>query len=621
MLRFVLTLVLPPLLALVLVPSFPNPAASAIGTAASATELTATAARADLGPLFLPSLEHAPQHSVPLDATALDSVIVETMELYHIPGMAACIVKDGQIVWHESYGYADVEQNIEVTDATVFMLASISKTFVATAIMQLWEEGLIGLDDDINDYLPFDVSNPWHPYSTISIRMILAHTSSIAYNADVWLPLITWGSDSPIPLGEFLADYLDPGGDMYSQYNYKYNAPGTGGEYSNIAYALAGYLVEVISGQTCEQYCQEHIFAPLGMGETSWFLAGLEEDNIAVPTEYNDSEYVPYGHFGFPVYPAGQLRTSSLQLARHMQAFLQLGQIEGNRILERETVQMMRTVQYLNVPVFPGYRWGLGWYAINSPYGWLWGHTGGIFGVSTLMYCHPEENYGVIYLTNGDGSDGHGIIAVELIEYAINFDPSPVYLASFTVQRQSRDALLTWKITHTGDDPGFHVWRQQPGRDHDQERVRISGEPITGRLDYEYVDLAAPDGAAEYWLRQVEGGGDENDSEIWFGPAYLAATEVVGPSRLQLTRVFPNPFNPRTMIEYFLPEAAQVRLVVYDVRGRLLNTVAVGPATAGYHTVVWDGRTERGEKAASGIYFVRLETETDIATRKVVLAE
>ncbi|UCE18970.1 MAG: serine hydrolase [Gemmatimonadota bacterium] len=360
-----------------------------------------------------------PEGSSALDTARLDSVIVVTMDEYHIPGMAACVVKDGRIVWNRAYGYAHVENNVEVSDATLFMLGSISKTFVATALMQLWEKGLFDLDDDVNDYLPFDVVNPYHPDAAITFRMILAHTSSIARNDWLWFPsMLTWGADSPIPLNEFLQDWLVPGGVHYSQANYKLYPPGGGGEYSNIAYTLAGLLVEEISDLSFEQYCQDSIFTPLGMNETSWFLSELDIDHIAMPTGWDGDAYFSYGQFGFPVYPAGQLRTSSLQLARHLIAFMQKGRIDDVRVLDSTTVEMMTTVQYPGIAVLPGVDWGLGWYGFDTGSGWMWGHEGGIYGVTTLMYFSPTENSGVIYLTNGDGTNGHGIIAVELFEFA-----------------------------------------------------------------------------------------------------------------------------------------------------------------------------------------------------------
>ena len=131
------------------------------------------------------------------------------MEMNHIPGVSACVVKGGRVLWHGTYGYADVIDSVSVTDSTIFLLASTSKSVTATAIMQLWEKGLLGLDDDISDYLPFPVRNFHHPNSAITFRMLLAHTSSISYNYGAWMPYINWEGDSEISLEEFLRVWLE----------------------------------------------------------------------------------------------------------------------------------------------------------------------------------------------------------------------------------------------------------------------------------------------------------------------------------------------------------------------------------------------------------------------------
>jgi len=359
------------------------------------------------------------------DATELDSFIVTIVDSLHVPGVAACIVKDNEVVWHGEYGYADVGHGVEVTDSTLFMLASISKTFVATALMQLWEDGLFDLDDDVNTYLPFPVRNPLYPDTPITFRMILAHTSSIARNDQFWLPLLTWGADSPIPLDYFLQNWLLPGGVYYRHTNYKQYPPGAGGQYSNIAFALAGYLVEQLSGQAFEEYCRDSVFGPLGMDETSWFLSELDFGQIAMPTGYDGFTYYQYGQYGFPVYPCGQLRTSALQLARHLVAFMNDGGIDGHQVLDSSTVELMTEIQYPHIRVFPDIpemEWGLGWYGVDTGDGYIWGHDGGLFGVTTAMWCYPEEKMGTIILTNGDANEGISLIFSFLFLFALDND-------------------------------------------------------------------------------------------------------------------------------------------------------------------------------------------------------
>ena len=239
------------------------------------------------------------------DSTYLDSIIVQIMEEHHVPGASTYIFRDNQILWNRSYGYADIKQNKKVTDSTTFITASISKVFTATALMQLWEDGLFELDDNINNYLPpeLQVVNPDYPDDAITFRHLLTHTSSIAYDWPLTASLYCIG-DCPTPLESFLIDYLMPGGKYYNRGPFISWAPGTKWEYGNEDIALLGYLVEVLSDTSFEDYCQQNIFIPLGMNETSFFLSGMDNNNIALPYyEYSGGEHRTDGHVGFPVYP------------------------------------------------------------------------------------------------------------------------------------------------------------------------------------------------------------------------------------------------------------------------------------------------------------------------------
>ena len=330
------------------------------------------------------------------DSTELDSFITRFMENGNIPGLATCIVKDEEIIWNNQYGYADIGRNILAADCTLFMLASISKTITSVAIMKLWEDGEFGIDENISDYLPFDVINPNQPGEIITFRHLLTHTSGINDN---WFVMPYYPGDSPIPLNEYLENYLTPGEQYYyPNLNFHNWPPGTDYSYCNNAVALAGYLAQQIRQLPFEVFCREFIFYPLDMNETEWFLADLDTADIALPYYYSGGSYTSYGHFGYSDYPSGQLRTSASQLASFLTMFMSGGMHGANRILYQSTIDTMMTIQFPEVDDSQG----LIWYTFQLGGRTLWGHSGGDQGVSTDMYFCPEENSGVIALNNGE---------------------------------------------------------------------------------------------------------------------------------------------------------------------------------------------------------------------------
>ncbi len=380
---------------------------------------------------LLPMLNECDQHVSPdmlqpadygvlHDSTYLDSVIRYRMGIYHIPGAQTLALKNGQIIWKMPFGYAYVQDSIEVADTTVFTVMSVSKTMVAWAAMQLWERGVFGLDDDINDYLPFQVIHPLYPDSIITFRMLMAHTAGLRDCLSTFNEMFSWGQDSPIPLGEFLQDYFVPGGAYYfADSNFTPYAPGTAWEYCNFAIALLAYVVEYMA-DSFPVYCRDSIFDPLSMNKSCWFLSELDTMGMAMPYNWSGS-YVPYGQYGFVGYPAGFLRTNTPELVRSLQAFMQHGQIDGVRILDSTTVEMMTTVQY--PAVNPD--WGLIWFKLLLYGRNLWGHSGGGPGFCTFQFYCPAENTGVIVLTNMTSSlswNGVRYIADEIFDFAAEYD-------------------------------------------------------------------------------------------------------------------------------------------------------------------------------------------------------
>jgi CubicO group peptidase (beta-lactamase class C family) len=334
----------------------------------------------------------------------LDSYIETEMEDGRIPGMGIAIIANDEVVYAQGYGWANIEDQLPVTADTPFMLASISKVFTGTALMQAVEAGALSLDDSINDLLPFEVDNPLVDGEDITVRHLATHSSGIRDRGNVWGQLgdpdalYVYG-DSEIPLGEFLEGYLVEGGEWYNAERNFYDAlQGDEYHYSNIASALAGYLLEVTTGVPLDDHSDANIFGPLGLTNTGWHLADHDESLVAMPYRWSGGQHEPFGHFGYPDYPDGQLRSSPADLARFMLAYGQGGALEGVRILESATVEQMWEAQYPSLEPTQG----IFWYWDDFSGRAVIGHNGSDYGVATDMYYDPETGVGIVALVNAD---------------------------------------------------------------------------------------------------------------------------------------------------------------------------------------------------------------------------
>jgi len=334
------------------------------------------------------------------DDAELVAFIEDLMEQGHIPGLAAAVVKGEEIIWSGGFGTADFTAGAAATADTLFMIASVSKTVTGVALMQVYDDGLCALNDDVSYYLPFDVYNPRYPNQVITIRHLLTHTSGIADNWDI-LEANYVDGDSPIPLGDFLEDYLVPGGAFYrANGNFLNFYPGEDYEYTNVGAALVGYLVESITGVDFAEYCDNNIFTPLGMDHTAWHLADLDTTRLAVPYEYlsGSGSYASYGQYGYPDYPDGLLRTSAEELAVFLIAFINRGAFGGQRILTAGTADLMRQTPYPGIDSDQG----LIWYYRNQHGSRLLGHNGAEYGAAAEMFFRPADNVGFVVMINTD---------------------------------------------------------------------------------------------------------------------------------------------------------------------------------------------------------------------------
>lgn len=339
----------------------------------------------------------------PAVAGALGRRIAKLVSRAPLPGLAVAAVQDRSVIYSSGFGLANVRSRQPVTADTPFLLASVSKLVTGVAALQLIERGQLSLGTDAQSLLPFSVRNPSYPGDPITVEMLMDHTSSIRDNYTIANQLYTDG-DPELSLGEFLGGYLVQGGELYQQgRNYYRTAPGEEGNYSNVGIALLGLLVERASGVPFDAYCESNIFAPLGMDNTSWKLAGLDPALVAMPylmsrNRLGRVRFGAQGHYGFPDYPNGLLRSSVNDLARFLIMLMNDGSVDGVRVLQESTIDLMRRATNRDIDPLQGL---VGYYE-EAPNGLIYGHDGAESGVATRLFFRIEDRRGVIVLTNGD---------------------------------------------------------------------------------------------------------------------------------------------------------------------------------------------------------------------------
>jgi CubicO group peptidase (beta-lactamase class C family) len=316
-----------------------------------------------------------------VEFTDFDSEISKEMSSYQIPSISACVIKNDEMVWIKYYGNSTVNNSLPDSE-TIYPVASVSKTIIVTAVMQLFEQELIDLDADINNYLPISIRNPNYPDNKITARMLLTHTSGLAWPVDDYevpgfynyYPL-----DSAPPLSEWIPQYVLPGGSHYVNAVWKNTVPGERELYSNIGTAVLGYLVEVISGMDFNTYCTQNIFTPLEMNSTSYAYSDLNMNNVV--NIYWDN-YQQIEHYRQLHFPAQSLKTTIEDYSHLLIMCMNGGDYNGTRILQEGTTEQI--LQLHNPASGRCLIWKMtvgGWYE----------HQGGEPGVAAQVEFHPEK--------------------------------------------------------------------------------------------------------------------------------------------------------------------------------------------------------------------------------------
>jgi len=351
-----------------------------------------------LAVLVLPvSSLHAQAKEEPAPPQTLEEfqkAIQTALDKNHAPGAGVALLSHGELLWCGGIGLADVASKRAITCDTEFRVGSISKTFVALALLKLQEEGKINLEARLRDVAPeIPVNNRWESSHPVRIVNLLEHTAGF----DDMEAAEVYNVRDPYdyPLLEVFKRFREPQTVRWP--------PDTRMSYSNPGYGIAGYLIEKVTGEPYDKYIRETFLQPLGMNNSDYRFTDANQALLA--SGYDGKSPRPVGYPYIYLRPAGDLKASPGELAKLVQFFLRRGMVGQAQLVKPESIARMETPK-TTLAAQHGLRLGYGLANYTDVAGGVVtrGHDGGIDGfISTYRYM-PGQNWGYVVLLNSAGA-------------------------------------------------------------------------------------------------------------------------------------------------------------------------------------------------------------------------
>ena len=369
----------------------------------------------------------------------LDTWIARSMKEFEVPGMAVAIVKDGKVVLAKGYGVRKLGSPTPVDERTMFGIGSNTKAFTTAALAMLVDEGKLSWDDPVYQRLPgFQMYDPYVSHE-MTIRDLLTHRSGMGLGEGDLLifPHTTYTRDDII----HRLRYMKPVSSFRSRY-----------AYDNLLYITAGQIIPAVTGTSWDEFIQQRIFLPLGMNATNLSNTAFKPgEDYAFPHSRVDGklQVVDFGNLDNAA-PAGAINSSAIDMAQWV--ILQLGRghpLNGNQRLfsEKQSREMWsaQTILPSGDPSpsllalktnFAAY--GLGWGLRDYHGRKLVGHTGGVSGFVSRVMLVPEENLGVVILTNAEEGGAFDAILYHIIDGYFGLPPID-WIAAFKAAKEHEE--------------------------------------------------------------------------------------------------------------------------------------------------------------------------------------
>lgn len=368
---------------------------------------------------------------------SLDSYIQRGMEQWQIPGMAVCIVKDGKVVWIKGYGVREAGKADKVDENTLFLIASNSKLFTATSLAKLEYDKKLSLNDKVTQYIPWFKLYDSNATRQVNIRDLLCHRlGTKTFQGDFTF----WNSDLARDSIIWKMRYLKPSGQFRQDFGY-----------CNSAFLTAGRILEIVSGQTWENYVKENFLMPLGMTNTYMNTAGVDKkNNVAKPYNnlYGSLTVLPFDHID-NLGPAGSMVSNIKDLSKWLMFQLDSGKYQGKQIIPWSVIQKTRDANTVvgsrKSIAFPMHMrmYALGLFMTDYAGRQVYWHTGGASGFVTNVCFVPEENLGITVLSNNDNQSFFEAVRYQILDayLGVKYNNRSDYQWGFFVQGKKQTDL------------------------------------------------------------------------------------------------------------------------------------------------------------------------------------
>lgn len=336
---------------------------------------------------------------------SLDTFVNQMLTEWRVPGASVAIVKDGKLLYAKGYGLKDVKNNFPVTERTLFPIASCTKSFTSAALAILADEGKLDWNKPVKDYMPDFQLHDEYATRTVTARDLVSHRTGLPRHDWTWL----YANLDRQSLYQRLK-HLPLSKPVYAQY-----------QYNNLMFMTAGVLVERISGKSWENFLREKILQPLGMKQTVLTYPELFQTNdYALSYRDNNGQWAEQG-FGSnidAIGPAGSVKSNAVEMANWLMMQLNKGKFGEKQIVSEANLKENHTPHIIVSPAEITFRelgyatYGMGW-SINTYRGFLrLSHNGSIEGYRSQMAFFPNENLGVVVLTNTGLADYYFVNSV-----------------------------------------------------------------------------------------------------------------------------------------------------------------------------------------------------------------